>query len=116
MNRKTGLAPAIVALVTLSATAGLAQANTAGAAQAASHADASEPANSPVAPDAEGKAIFEINCSGCHELSDATSQAKDLAGWTATIQKMVDYGAPVAVEDQQRIAAYLAATYPAPSQ
>jgi hypothetical protein len=29
---------------------------------------------------------------------------------------MVSYGAPVAVEDQQRIAAYLAATYPAPSK
>lgn len=64
--------------------------------------------------DAEGKAIFEANCSSCHELSDATSQAKDLAGWTETIAKMVSYGAPVATEDQQRIAAYLAATYPAP--
>lgn len=117
-NKKTisaAMAPALMALAAMSATAGMAQASTSATdAQHADHAAPSAPASAAPAPDAEGRVIFETNCASCHELTDATSQAKDLAGWTATIQKMVGYGAPVAVEDQQRIAAYLAATYPAP--
>ncbi len=88
----------------------------AGIAQAVVVEDDVKLAPSASVEDAEGKAIFEANCSSCHEIGDVTSHRKDLAGWKETIAKMVSYGAPVAVEDQQRIAAYLAATYPAPSK
>ena len=88
----------------------------AGIAQAFVVEDDGKSAPSASVEDAEGKAIFEANCSSCHEIGDVTSHRKDLAGWKETIAKMISYGAPVAVEDQQRIAAYLAATYPAPSK
>ncbi|MDD1651189.1 MAG: cytochrome c [Methylococcaceae bacterium] len=104
----------VIALSAITATTGMAQAGGAsGGEQSAPPATAATPVPAPTV-DAEGKAIFEANCSSCHEITDATSQAKDLAGWTETIAKMVSYGAPVATEDQQRIAEYLAATYPAP--
>lgn len=94
----------------------LAASGMAGIAQAVAVEDDGKSAQSAPVEDAEGKAIFEANCSSCHEIGDATSHRKDLAGWKETIAKMVSYGAPVAVEDQQRIAAYLAATYPAPAK
>jgi cytochrome c5 len=108
MSKAFKLSSLALALVAATGMAGLAQA---GAAE-----DDGQAVQSASAEDAEGRAIFEANCSSCHEIGDATSRAKDLAGWTETIAKMVSYGAPVAVEDQQRIAAYLAATYPAPAQ
>lgn len=101
-----------LALLAASGMAGIAQA----VAVAVAVEDDGKSAQSAPVEDAEGKAIFEANCSSCHEIGDATSHRKDLAGWQETIAKMVSYGAPVAVEDQQRIAAYLAATYPAPSK
>ena len=104
MIRKRTVPMLVIALAMITATGGMAQTQLASPALAPTTTD-----------DAEGRAVFEANCSSCHESSDATSQAKDLAGWTETIEKMVGYGAPVATQDQERIAAYLAATYPAPS-
>ena len=63
--------------------------------------------------DAAARTTFEINCSGCHELSDVTSVRKDVEGWTETVRKMVGYGAPVGVRDQEQIIRYLTETYPA---
>jgi cytochrome c5 len=62
--------------------------------------------------DAAARTTFEINCSGCHEITEVTSRRKDLAGWTETVQKMVDYGAPVGSQDQALIIRYLVNTYP----
>lgn len=115
MTTKCRLPTLVMAFAAITCAAGMAQATVAsGESQVASQGEGTDPSASAPAQDVEGKAIFEANCSSCHEISDATSQAKDLAGWTQTIAKMVSYGAPVAMEDQQRIAAYLAATYPAP--
>jgi cytochrome c5 len=93
------------------ASATMAQANTAPGPAA--------PAAGPGAPpaaarpdDAAARTTFEINCSGCHEITEVTSRRKDLAGWTETVQKMVDYGAPVGSQDQAQIIRYLADTYP----
>lgn len=122
MSTRVGAAILVLVFAAFSATVGIAQAgmSAGGLAQARAAAvrGASKTTQPPVARaiDAEGKAIFEANCSSCHELSTVTSQAKDRAGWAQTVAKMVSYGAPVAIEDQQRIAAYLAATYPAPGQ
>lgn len=110
MNRKIELSALVLALAALVASASMARAS--GAEAVAERGDPAAPELGP-AELAEAKAIFETNCSSCHELTDATSQAKDLAGWTETIAKMVSYGAPIATEDQETIAAYLAATYPA---
>ncbi len=114
MIMKCTLPLLVIALAAITGTAGAAQAGAApGQAQLSPQGSAAAAPASAPAEDAEGRAIFEANCSSCHEITDATSQAKDLAGWTETIVKMVSYGAPVAAQDQERIAAYLAATYPA---
>ncbi len=87
-----------------------------GIAQAVAFEDDGQSVQGVSPEDIEGRAIFEASCSSCHEIGDATSRRKDLAGWKATVAKMVSYGAPVAAEDQQRIVAYLAAAYPAPAK
>lgn len=61
--------------------------------------------------DAVARTTFEINCSGCHELSEATSRRKDMAGWKATVENMVGYGAPIGSQDQATIISYLAENY-----
>ncbi len=117
MIRNGKLPVLVISLAATACSAAMAQAGAApGAGQSPQLATQGAAASSPLPaalPDTEGRAIFEANCSSCHEITDATSQAKDLAGWTETIAKMVSYGAPVAAEDQERIATYLAATYPA---
>jgi len=104
MIKVCGQASIFIALAAVCATAGFAQASGAEPAPAAAAAGSQDDA---------AKQSFEVVCSGCHELSQATSQHKDLAGWTDTVERMVGYGAPVTAEDQEKIVNYLAATYPA---
>jgi len=67
--------------------------------------------SAPAADGAATQAMFEKTCSGCHDLSQATSQSNDRAGWKAVIETMVGYGAQIAPPDQDRLAAYLVATH-----
>ena len=57
-------------------------------------------------------------CVACHSLDyiQMNSRFLDKAGWTATINKMVNaYGAPIAKEDVDVIATYLAEHYGKPA-
>jgi hypothetical protein len=56
-------------------------------------------------------------CVACHSLDyiQMNSRFLDKAGWTASINKMINvFGAPIAKDDVEPIAEYLAANYGKP--
>jgi mono/diheme cytochrome c family protein len=55
--------------------------------------------------------LFETTCSGCHELSQSTSQSMNGAGWAETISRMIGYGAPLTPVQADQLANYLATTH-----
>jgi hypothetical protein len=62
-----------------------------------------------------------MQCLACHSLDyiQMNSRFLDKAGWTASINKMINaFGAPIAKEDVEPIAEYLASNYgkPAPQK
>ena len=54
-----------------------------------------------------GQALFEENCSVCHELTRATQAQKDRAGWVATVDRMRAHGAKVDDAQAAAIVDYL---------
>ena len=61
-----------------------------------------------------GLDTVEQNCAACHSLDYIVMNSPflDGPGWTAEVTKMVNaYGAPIQKADQDKIAAYLAASY-----
>lgn len=55
-----------------------------------------------------------MQCMACHSLDyiQMNSRFLDKAGWTASVNKMINaFGAPIAKEDVDAIASYLAANY-----
>jgi mono/diheme cytochrome c family protein len=66
--------------------------------------------------DGPGKEKAQV-CVACHSIDyiPMNSPFLDKAGWTASINKMINvFGAPIAKEDVEAIAAYLAANYGRP--
>ena len=66
--------------------------------------------------DAPGKEKAQT-CVACHSLDYIAMNSRflDKAGWTASINKMVSaFGAPIAKDDVEPIAAYLAENYGKP--
>jgi hypothetical protein len=58
-------------------------------------------------------------CLACHSLDyiQMNSRFLDRAGWTASVNKMINaFGAPVPKEDVEAIASYLAQNYGKPPQ
>lgn len=65
----------------------------------------------------EGKDKAGI-CAACHSLDYIAMNSRflDKAGWTASVNKMINvFGAPIAKEDVDAIADYLATNYGRPS-
>jgi mono/diheme cytochrome c family protein len=63
--------------------------------------------------DGPGKDKAQV-CVACHSLDyiPMNSRFLDKAGWTASVNKMINvFGAPIAKEDVDAIAAYLAENY-----
>src|SRR3984885_3087442 len=58
-------------------------------------------------PAGPGRDITASTCSKCHSLANVTSQRKDRDGWSATVTKMVGYGATGSDEDFAQILDYL---------
>jgi mono/diheme cytochrome c family protein len=61
--------------------------------------------------EAPGRAVVEHNCASCHSLDylRTNSPFLDRRGWQAEITKMTNvFGAPIAPEDANAIADYLA--------
>jgi hypothetical protein len=66
--------------------------------------------------DAPGKDKAQ-QCVACHSLDyiQMNSRFLDMAGWTASVNKMINaFGAPIAKEDVEAIASYLAQNYGKP--
>lgn len=64
-------------------------------------------------PDAPGKAETMKVCSGCHEVTRATSMHLDRAGWQNEVEKMISLGAKGSPEEFESILNYLSKNYPA---
>jgi mono/diheme cytochrome c family protein len=63
--------------------------------------------------DGAGKEKAQV-CVACHSLDyiPMNSRFMDKAGWTASVNKMINaFGAPIAREDVEAIATYLAENY-----
>jgi hypothetical protein len=61
-----------------------------------------------------GREAIEHNCTSCHSLDDLRTNSPflDRRGWQAEITKMSNaFGAPIAPEDANAIADYLAKNY-----
>ncbi len=63
-------------------------------------------------PDGPGKAETERLCASCHELNKSISLRQDEAGWGATVQKMIAFGAKIETDEMVAIVKYLAKSYP----
>ena len=64
--------------------------------------------------EAPGREVVEHNCASCHSLDylPTNSPFLDHKGWQAEITKMTNvFGAPIAPEDANAIADYLAKNY-----
>jgi len=74
---------------------------------------ASSQENKVVLKDAPGR-DKAMQCLACHSLDyiQMNSRFLDKAGWTASVNKMINaFGAPIAKEDVDAIATYLAENY-----
>jgi cytochrome c5 len=68
-------------------------------------------------PNNPGKEVFLNTCSKCHSPRNVLAYRQDADGWTATITKMVGYGATGSDEDFTAILDYLTKSFPpAPSK
>jgi hypothetical protein len=73
--------------------------------------------NKVVLKDAPGRDKAQ-QCIACHSLDyiPMNSRFLDKAGWTASVNKMINvFGAPIAKDDVDAIAGYLAANYGKPA-
>jgi competence protein ComEA len=61
----------------------------------------------PELPPGPGRDITLATCTKCHAISNVTGQHKDRDGWTATITKMVGYGATGTDDDFGQILDYV---------
>jgi cytochrome c5 len=84
-------------------------------------ADAGEPAatetptptEEPEPPAAfDGEAMLQDRCTQCHSLSRITGASKSAEGWRSAVERMVNYGAVLNVEELEALVQYLAETYP----
>lgn len=65
----------------------------------------------PDMPDGPGKDITLNTCTKCHSITNVTGQHKDKDGWTATITKMVGYGATGTDDEFEAILTYVTKNY-----
>jgi cytochrome c5 len=59
----------------------------------------------------DGETLLEERCTQCHDLERTTQQQKDRAGWTQTVERMVNQGAQLNAEEQAILIDYLVETY-----
>ncbi len=65
----------------------------------------------PEMPNGPGKAITLQTCTKCHSITNITGQHMDKDGWTATITKMVGYGATGTDDEFEQILNYVSKYY-----
>jgi uncharacterized lipoprotein YajG len=59
----------------------------------------------------DGASLMQNRCSVCHSTARITSAHKTAAGWTDTVQRMINNGAQLNATEQQTLIDYLAANY-----
>ena len=64
-------------------------------------------------PEGAGKAEAERLCGTCHDVAKAVSLRQDEAGWGATVQKMIDFGAKIEPDEMVAVVTYLGKSFPA---
>ena len=74
-------------------------------------AAAQAPDDHPEMPAGPGKAVTLQTCTKCHSITNVTGQHKDKDGWTATITKMVGYGATGTDDEFEAILTYVSKYY-----
>ncbi len=62
-------------------------------------------------PPGPGRDLTASTCSKCHSLANVTSLRQDRDGWSATVSKMVSYGATGSDEDFASIIGYLSKNF-----
>jgi mono/diheme cytochrome c family protein len=65
----------------------------------------------PAAPQLDGATLVQQRCTVCHSINRIESAHKDEAGWTATVDRMIGYGAQLNDQEKAAVIAYLVATY-----
>lgn len=63
-------------------------------------------------PEGAGKAEVERLCGTCHDVTKAVSLRQNEAGWSATVQKMIDFGARIENDEIVSIVTYLGKAFP----
>lgn len=58
-----------------------------------------------------GEELLQERCTVCHDLARVTSQDKDEAGWIATVDRMISYGAQLNAGEREALIEYLVATH-----
>lgn len=62
-------------------------------------------------PDGPGRSLVATQCAACHSLDEALSKRGTADEWRATVQEMIDRGAPITSQDTAAIVTYLATHY-----
>lgn len=62
-------------------------------------------------PEGPGRSLVTTQCVGCHTLDVALSKVGTIDEWSATVNVMVELGAPITREDAAAIASYLGQHY-----
>lgn len=57
----------------------------------------------------DAAALIEERCSGCHGLDKVEAAEMDEAGWTATVDRMIDHGAELNETERELVIAELSA-------
>ncbi|WP_119067795.1 hypothetical protein [Aggregatilinea lenta] len=58
-----------------------------------------------------GEELVQERCTVCHDLARVDAQDKDEAGWTATVDRMIGYGAQLNAGERQAVIDYLVETH-----
>ena len=61
--------------------------------------------------EADGEALLQDRCTGCHGLDRTTSATKTREEWEQTVTRMVQKGAELSEEEMTILIDYLAETY-----
>jgi mono/diheme cytochrome c family protein len=61
---------------------------------------------------ADGKALVDDTCTGCHGLSVISAKGRTPADWSDVVDRMAGYGMTATDPQLAQIKAYLAKTYP----
>lgn len=74
--------------------------------------EAQEPDDEEAYERALAERTWRDNCLMCHTAEMVSRQRLTAAQWTAEVDKMIGWGAPVPPEDRERLIAFLAAEFP----